>query len=155
MSAASVAASKAIGQATDDAIRQALTHHPSGMTYADIVAATGFGEERVVSAVRRMGPTLARAKILEHRGAPAVLVTLPGNVDWMRVRCSEDVRKRQIAAKAKKKSQNARAKERRIDREIAAVGDADEKPFRHRIVPASQAKPLLKLGPASVWELAA
>jgi hypothetical protein len=55
----------------------------------------------------------------------------------------------------------AQAKRRLYDREKSrrqyssvVIGDADEKPFKHIIVNALDAKPLKKCGPASVWELA-
>ncbi len=154
MSAASVSASKAIGQATDAKILNALSHHPRGLTQVEIAKMTGFTKDRVNSALRRIGSGVVRGEVREDFRGMTVLSAMPEHEETMRQRVAEDVARRRQNAKMRKDAANERASAKRFNRPV--FDDSwSESPPKRKIVPAHLCKPLGKVGPASVWELAA
>lgn len=155
MSAASVAASKAIGIATDAKIMQVLSEHPRGLLQSEIAALTGFKKDRVNSALRRIGTGVVRGWVRENGGSMAVLSALPVHETSMRERVADDIAARRENEKRKKSIANERAAAKRAGRAVRDISDdwADRLPLA-RIVPAHLAQPLYPRGPSSVWELA-
>ena len=121
-------------------------------TRADIQGLFGGSETTARGIAKRIAD---QSRICQVSRVPGVmLLLLPPGLGH--VAAAREVRRAAAAAKIAKRASAAAQRETWREARLAIRDEEDDGfQFTHRIVPAADSPPLPKLGPASVWDLAA
>jgi hypothetical protein len=139
----------------EDRILAALDDMPDGLGAQQVMSITGLSRtyfREVCGRMVRRG-AIVYGRLLVEGCTTRLLLARPEHATTMLARCDAERVKRAALAREKRRLRSLTAAERKPSY-VAAAKWADADPT-HRVVAAHLAKPLVKRGPASVFELAA